>query len=203
VRSVSLGTVTISYTASNGCTSTHTITINPMPVITTAPPTVCRYGYVTLNATPAVGGSVSTGQWISQNLTTCQVGSFSGIVHASTVGVAHIAYRTFTYDACSDTIDVTVVACTPKAAGAESNPDGYAIYPNPGTGRFTITQEVIQDQQIRTVVTNCVGQSVYDGNISFISGEGTLELPNVSPGIYFVRLQGRSDDQVVLRLAVQ
>lgn len=199
VHALALGTVTISYTASNGCTSMHTITINPMPVITSTPPTICRYGYTTLNATPAGG------QWISHQLTICQVTSWTGVVHASTVGVAEIAYRLYTYDQCGYNILCTVNICTPKEQGGAVDPESvsYSIYPNPGSGAFTISQDVIADQSMNAVVTNCVGQAVYNGKISFIGGVATLDLPNVSPGIYMVQLDDKPEGKTVLRVAVQ
>jgi hypothetical protein len=201
VSALSLGTVTISYTAYNGCVSTHTITINAMPVITSIAPTVCRYGTTTLNATPAGG------QWISHNITTAQVTNYwTGVVHASLLGVAEIAYRLFTYDQCGVNILVTVNACTPRedeAGGANESSVGYVISPNPGTGNFTITQNVTADGLIPVRVVNCLGQSVYNGSVAFVGGNGTLDLLNVAPGIYLVALEGKPGDRKVMRIAVQ
>lgn len=198
VSALALGTVTISYTASNGCTSTHTITINSMPVITTAPPAMCLYGHTTLNATPAGG------QWISHNLTICQVTSWTGDVHASILGVAEIAYRLFTYDQCGYNVLVTVNPCTPRGSGgADPNAAGYTIYPNPGTREFTISQDAIVDQTMHAVVTNCLGRSVFEGNVAFVGGVCTLGLPKLSSGLYMVQLEDRPGARTVLRLAVE
>jgi uncharacterized protein YjdB len=201
VSALSLGTVTISYTASNGCVSTHTITINAMPVITSIAPTVCRYGTTTLNATPAAG------QWISHNITTAQVTNYwTGVVHASLLGVAEIAYRLFTYDQCGVNILLTVNACTPRedeAGGGNESSVGYAISPNPGAGNFTISQNVAVDGPILVRVVNCLGQAVYNGSVAFVGGSGTLDLLNVAQGIYLVELEGKPGEKKVIRVAVQ
>lgn len=198
----SVGPVTISYTASNGCVSTHAVTINPMPSISGAP-TICRYATTTLAGTP------TGGQWFSHNAAVASVGINTGVVMGASAGTVSIFYRLYNFDACSASTIETVNVCTgsKEESGARqlagAVPDAFDVYPNPGNGLFTIRHGGLDDGSARVIVVNYMGQIVYEGSVVFSGGRGHLDLTNVQPGIYLVQLQGKPGEKNVLRVSVQ
>ena len=92
------GTAKITYTASGGCTSVSTITINANPAFITGPRSVCLGA--TVNITDATGG----GSWSSSN---GDVSVVSGSVHGLVVGSTTISYTSNTTN-CSVTYPMVV-----------------------------------------------------------------------------------------------
>ena len=81
----------------------------------------------------------------------------------------------------SDTYCTTLaVGITHVAAVLREN--AYHLYPNPGTGRFTL--EYPAEIQGEIVISNYLGQVVYRAAIKERSSEQVLELPNVPAGVY-------------------
>ncbi len=101
VTGVTAGTSVITYTLSNGCFTTTTITINPLPSAITGPSTVCTGQTITLND---VSGTTT---WSSSNTSIAAVGSGTGIVSGVAAGTATITF-TLPVTGCSVTKPVTV-----------------------------------------------------------------------------------------------
>ena len=78
-------TVTITYTLGSGCITTTVVTVNPLPTAILGANNVCFGSSVTLSD---AGG----GTWLSQNTGIATVGSSTGVVNGTGVGVTTITY---------------------------------------------------------------------------------------------------------------
>jgi large repetitive protein len=101
VTSVSVGTTTITYTNSNNCQITATVTVNPLPSVT-GPTSVCVGSTISLvgSATAA-----SSNAWISSIPSVATV-STTGVVTGVSVGTSIITYTNS--NNCQNTLTVTV-----------------------------------------------------------------------------------------------
>ena len=100
VNGVSGGTATITYTIPNGCFTSVTVTVNPLPAPITGPNTVCMGGTIALNdITPG-------GVWSSTNTAIGTV-DITGNVTGITFGTTTISY-TLPGTGCAATHIVTV-----------------------------------------------------------------------------------------------
>ncbi|TDE42127.1 PKD domain-containing protein [Flavobacterium rhamnosiphilum] len=114
VTAIAIGTTSITYTNSNGCSKSETFTVNALPSIT-GTLSAC------INATSQLTGSAtaaSISPWVSSNLTVATVSS-TGLVTAKSVGTTTITYKnlnnctvtsTFTVNALP-TVTGTLSAC--------------------------------------------------------------------------------------------
>jgi uncharacterized protein YjdB len=107
VTPVTTGTATVTYTAGSGCSTTETITVNPIPAAITGTGAICPGNTLTLSG-PS-GGVWSAGAGVS-------VGS-TGMVTGISAGTATISYTLPT--GCYRTTTVTVNAA-PSAIGGPS-----------------------------------------------------------------------------------
>src|SRR5210317_2146523 len=97
----SAGTATITYTNSNGCSATQTVTVNAVPTISGAT-TVCVGSTIALTGS---GTGASTSTWVSSNPSIATVSS-SGVVTGVAEGTSTITYTNS--DNCSVTTTITV-----------------------------------------------------------------------------------------------
>ena len=120
VAGVAAGTATITFTVSGTCGSsysTHTVTINPVPVVAaiSGPSSVCIGGSSTL--TDATAG----GTWYS-DLSSLATVSSSGIVYGVAAGIDTIVYMV-PNGSCSDVYAMKVITIgTGPSAGTISGP---------------------------------------------------------------------------------
>lgn len=103
VTAVSVGTTTITYTNSNGCFNTATVTVNALPTIT-GTLSVCAglQTQLTGSATPA-----ATAAWVSSNTAVATI-STTGLVTGVSAGTTTITYTNS--NGCTITAIVTVNA---------------------------------------------------------------------------------------------
>ncbi len=110
---VAAGTSIITYTLPTGCSTTKTITVNPLPSAITGASAVCVGATITL-ASSSFGGT-----WSSSSATIATVGATTGIVTGVAPGVATITY--FIASGCSVVKAITVNAlpslCTVSGGG--------------------------------------------------------------------------------------
>ncbi len=100
VGGVTAGTSTITYTLPDGCLTTTTVTVNPLPAGITGLASGCTG--LSINLSDATAG----GTWLSGNPVVASVGMLSGLVTGLTVGTSVITYQLPT--TCIATIEVTV-----------------------------------------------------------------------------------------------
>lgn len=81
------GTSMITYTSPAGCVNTRLITVNPNPVISPFPSSVC------VGSTILLGVSIPGGTWSSSNTSLATIGSGSGVVTGINPGTVIITYR--------------------------------------------------------------------------------------------------------------
>ena len=104
VKGISAGTSVITYSGSNTCIRTSTITVNPLPAPIVAPARIC----VTNTANPAttLSDASGTGAWSSSS-TVASIGSSSGIISGVAGGFTTITY-TLPVTGCYLTTPITV-----------------------------------------------------------------------------------------------
>ncbi len=106
------GVATISYTNSNGCANTRTITVYPAlsPIVGSS--SICT-GTTTLFSNAAPGGT-----WTSSNVSKATINLTSGLVSASTAGTTTLSYRA--PSGCYVTNVITVNATPSTITGTRS-----------------------------------------------------------------------------------
>ncbi|WP_035678396.1 beta strand repeat-containing protein, partial [Flavobacterium limnosediminis] len=118
ISAVSVGTSTITYTDSNGCSITAIFTVNALPTVSGSN-VICANGTTQLSGTgtPAVSNA-----WVSSNTTVATVDA-AGLVTGISAGTVIIAYTDS--NGCSNTITITVNAL-PTISGTLSACAGSA-----------------------------------------------------------------------------
>ena len=64
----------------------------------------------------------------------------------------------------------------------------YKLYPNPNNGTITISQLVADSRGVSIEVVDAMGRSVYNSTPEFDQQIIRLQLPNVSAGLYLLKL---------------
>jgi uncharacterized protein YjdB len=100
VSGLSVGTTTITYTLSTGCTKSITVTVNSLPVI-------AGYPIACVGSTTSLTGSPTGGTWSSGTTAIATVVSTTGVVTGVATGSALITY-TASGTACKAAVSVLV-----------------------------------------------------------------------------------------------
>lgn len=101
ITGIATGTATVTYTISESCFRTLTVTVQPLPAPPAGLAAVCQGGSVTLT------NSVTGGTWSSANDVIATVGATTGVVTGLTDGVVNITYK-LTSTGCFTVREVTV-----------------------------------------------------------------------------------------------
>jgi|GEM_PF-1074303 len=128
ISGVAAGTATISYTGSNGCAQTTTVTVNAAPAPITGADTVCASGATTTLATTSTGGV-----WLSDATSIATVGALTGVVTSGVAGTATISYEFAT--GCRRSVIVTVNPLPAAITGTAGICNGSSVtFTNTTTG---------------------------------------------------------------------
>lgn len=119
VTAIAAGTTTITYTNSNGCMITKTITVNALPTIT-GNNSACVGGTIQLTGSATANAS---NPWVSSNTSVATISS-SGLVTAVASGTTVITYTNS--NGCSITQSITINAL-PTITGADEACVGQTI----------------------------------------------------------------------------
>jgi subtilisin-like proprotein convertase family protein len=129
VTGISAGSTTITYTNSNGCITTATVTVNALPVVNiTGSAAICAGGTTSLS--PSSGGT-----WVSSNSAIATVTN-AGLVNGLTAGTASFTF-TQTSTGCSNTTAPVTINALPGVSIAGSSficAAGGASILSPATG---------------------------------------------------------------------
>jgi hypothetical protein len=90
---------------------------------------------------------------------------------------------------CSGTA-VAVVADGPDGIAENLTNLGFAVYPNPNDGKFTVTISKLPENGCSLMVRNIIGQLVYSVELapSAVSMTKYIDLSEKERGVYFISL---------------
>ena len=175
VTGVAAGTTTISYTTSGGTTTTI-VTVSAAPAI----PTISGAAAVCVGQTITLTSGTSGGVWTSLHTGIATVGSSSGIVtNACGSDSAKHAVAAITGGSCPTKV---------KHGKRETPPydtDELSVYPNPNKGTFTLILQTEDDEPVKVIITNIMGQKVREF-VATTNQPVTVSLAEHAPGIYFM-----------------
>ena len=194
VTGLAAGTAVISYTVTNGCGSASaTMTVTVSPTLSVAPITgidsVCPAHTTTLS------DATSGGIW-SSNITTIASVSGAGIVTGIAPGYDTIVYTVAnSCGTASSKLRIKVrpiAACNASVSMAGIESTELHVYPNPGTGEFTINILPANDDDMHITITNILGQKVKEFTVQVATGiHQTIELKlNEPAGVYLLYATG-------------
>jgi len=177
------GTYTLLLKDANNCTATRTVAITqPAPVDAS----VTQNGLVlTANA----GGA--TYQWINCATSATLAGQSAQSFTATANGSYQVMVTIGGCSATSTCVAIASVGIHEQAAIA-----GLKLYPNPGTGWYTLS---VTEPAVLTVL-NAIGEIVLQQSVR--AGDTTLDLRQQPAGVYYVQLNA-GDRSSVLKLIRQ
>jgi hypothetical protein len=176
-------TITYTYTAANGCTSSDqsTITVLPAPV----QPYITQSGN-TLTAITSISGA--SYQWLDGQ---------GNAIPGETSNTLNVQVNGFFYvqitdaNGCSSVSDVFVVDFTSINDPMASL--NFELFPNPNAGRFQMNWTSAADEDFNVTVTDARGKVIYSTSVSARAGEQSdlsVDLSDMAKGVYFVQLKG-------------
>jgi len=186
---------TLTYTVTgmdgNNCSNTMaaTVTVNPLPTLTTSAADVNPCVTITNDA---LTGTPVGGTWSGPGVT----GSNFDPATAGT-GAQVLTYSFTDVNGCSNTmlLTVNVNVCTGVEATSLSN--GVNVFPNPNNGSFTLSVNAnVGDLKIEIV--DMEGQVVYSSSESNVNAGFTkqISMGNMANGIYLLRLTANGEQQI-------
>ncbi len=165
------GVTTVSVTTTAGCTTVHTLTVNPIPAPIMGIPLICLNGTTTL--TNVTGG----GTWSSSNSTVATVLPTVPTVYGSSVGQTRISY--ILPSGCFNTVSLTVNPL-PTVIGGNPNvcvgSTTQLSNGTPGGSWSSSTSSVATVNNIGTVFGRAVGQTT----ITYMLGSGCIQTITVT-----------------------
>ena len=158
VTGVSAGTSIITYTNSDGCQITATVTINALPIIS-GTLSACIGNTTLLSGT---GTAATTNAWTSSNVSVATIDSTTGIVTGVSAGTSIITYTNS--DGCQITATVTINALPSVAVSGDTVCNGaqatIATIANPAgiyTYVWTVPNGATNPNNVSTFTTTTSG----------------------------------------------
>ena len=177
----------------NLCESdSQTISISigaPLAAVASGASTICIGDSTIVSATGSGGFTPYTYEWGN--------GGSSGATFWATP-VADTTYSVSITDSCgavaSDSIAVTVVICG-LAIPESTVQSSMRIYPNPGTGQFNITFDLVERQRVKIHVYSVTGQIMFEQQSIRAGGVQmqSIDLNGLAPGLYNLRIELESE----------
>jgi uncharacterized protein YjdB len=190
ISALNAGTSVVTYTGTNGCYKTATVTVHNPPGAISGSASICTGHHDTLS------NSVSGGSWTSSASSKASVASGTGIVTGVAAGTAVISY---TISGCpATTFPVTVSACRDGEISGQVAPElgsdllQMALFPNPSNGTFTIAQNITVLKQANVIITNTLGQKMFESDLNFDNGTAIFNWPGSVSGVYMVQIMPKS-----------
>lgn len=167
-------TTTTTYSVSgtlNTCLDSKTISIsvNPLPVVTTNTGSICLGESFTITPSGASTYSYSSGSSIvSPSVTTNYT-----VTGTNTVGCSSSAVSSVTVNACVGVIEL-------------ENNNKVSIYPNPTSGIINVNFDNLINDEMNIQITNSIGQLLFNEKVKTI--HSTYNLQKLPAGLYFVNI---------------
>ena len=162
INGVALGTSTITYTSSAGCSITSVLTVSALPPAITGTLSVCE------GATTTLSDATTGGTWVGPGGSVVLVGVSTGIVTGLSAGTGTVTYRAPT--GCSVTAVVTVNTLPPAPTGTMMVCLGQSATLSDGTSGGTWVSGTT------TVASIDAATGIYLG-----TGAGTADITYVMP----------------------
>ncbi len=175
------GDETIILSIGNSCgaiDTSITVRVNVTPTPITGPDSVCK-GY-----SIDLANTVTGGFWTSNDINIASADAVSGAVSGIEKGKTTIKFTL--PDGCFVTGDVEVTECASEAE----------IYPNPTAGEATIRLFVNLYNHYQ--LCNTLGQVITSNTLNSVFT--TVDLGQLSRGVYFLRLTGKGNKDAVYKL---
>jgi len=132
--------------------------------------------------------------WVVQNGTIVSGQGTSSIeIKWNTTGTGSVQVQATSTEGCSSEFTKTVSITINSLSG--QNRTQFRIYPNPGSGKFTLELEQESEQQNYTVF-NALGQPVKTGIL--VNKMNVLNLASLPAGLYVVRVTGKGELRLVV-----
>ena len=173
VSAISVGTATLTFTNSNGCTATQMITVTTLPIIS-GTFAICQGSTTTLSSSTAPAIS---NPWVSSNVLIATVNA-AGLVTGISSGTAVITYTNAT--GCIDTQTITVNA-NPVITGTFSLCQGISTTLSGGSVPNSINPWISSNPLVATVSTTGVVTGVSFGTttITFTNVNGCIDTETI------------------------
>jgi hypothetical protein len=188
-------TVTVTDAVTN-CQSVDTVvvTVNPAPVVNLGPDyNICDTAMTTLDA----GAGFASYMWSTGATTQTINVSGATIGTNNTVAYTVTVTNSFGCDAVS-TVNITAIDCT--GIDEVDGNNALTFWPNPNDGQFFVKIEGLTGKATLSI-SSVTGQTIHSEVLN-LNDELVKEmnLRNLAPGIYFVRLQ--SDTRVTTKQVI-
>ncbi|MDX5319592.1 MAG: T9SS type A sorting domain-containing protein, partial [Bacteroidota bacterium] len=189
-----LGDYNILYTAedASGNQSTYTRTIRVVdtekPVVIAPPVNVQRW---TNTFDPMAGVSALDNYWTPTWFESNQaIEIVYNNVDVNYPGIYNVVYRAKDGSGNTSTLTTRIVNVWTPTSLEGLNLDAMVnVYPNPSNGKFTLKLDEQLGNQVEVRIMDALGNVVYTaGAESFMNNESTIDLSNVSAGVYMVQL---------------
>ncbi len=179
------GEFVVTVTDNNGCTAvSDPVTIEQInaPIINLGPDTSVTSHQLVLDAGP----NGAQYEWSN--------GDTTQIIVVTTPGEYSITITDSNGCQASDTIKVDFITGTSSYAL-----QGIRVYPNPSLGVFHLEFSLSSPEKVRYEIYDSMGQMTLSDMIESTAGNVNtiLSVPNVKPGIYYLRLCFGSDSHVI------
>lgn len=96
---------------------------------------------------------------------------------------------------CSATDDVLVIVIGGTPVNEAYEDSYFRIFPNPSTGKFTISISNFTSPEVKIIIFNITGQIIYQDLIRNTDNSinTDIDISDFSKGSYFIRIEGDSD----------
>ena len=177
--------VTVSDQNSDSGTDDIIVTVKPAPNVTFTPvPNV----YITTPSFQLTTGLPAGGTYSGPGVS-------GGIFNPSVAGSGyHTLTYTYTDPVTGCTGSATVQQFVDPAMGLDEAGQGIGLtlYPNPSQGKVVLTVRSV-DKDMLLEVLDVQGKAVFERNLINANGRHELDLSNLPPGVYHLRLTGEKD----------
>lgn len=195
--------VTAAHTPTESCTQTVLFSSNPSSHFTNKFFNMFPFEAAWGPFTGTVGSPIPSGQFMYnwsiggttptstlQNATTSYTANGTFPINLNCKYVKMNDYGTIAIDTYSGT--VTVTNCPTALNNNISLSEAVNVYPNPASNQLFIKSDL---EDANFIIVNMLGEKVKEGHIE--KGNNTINIVNLTNGIYFVRLQSSNKESII------